>query len=87
MTMRLRNALRSNDDVLKNLAHRVMHKIPPGYKDASKDDGGVGDVLIWHSLIQLARDKNTAVVFVTGDEKADWMVRSGGNALYPRFEG
>jgi len=76
----------SDGDVLKDLAHRVMHKVPPGYKDAGKEDGGVGDVLIWHSLLQLAKDKDTAVVFVTGEEKADWMVRSGGDARYPRFE-
>lgn len=76
----------SNEEVLADLAHRVLHKIPPGYKDASKEDGGVGDVLIWHSLLQLAKNMNTAVVFVTGEEKADWMVRSEGNAPYARFE-
>lgn len=78
--------LTSHDDVRADLAHRVLHKIPPGYKDATKDDGGVGDLLIWHTLLQLAKDNDTAVVFVTGEEKADWMVRGGGNALFPRFE-
>lgn len=76
----------SDDDILADLDHRFIHKLPPGYKDAGKEDLGVGDVIIWHSLLQLAKDKNTAVVFVTGEEKADWMVRSVGNPLYPRFE-
>jgi hypothetical protein len=75
-----------SEEIAIDLAHRVLHRIPPGYKDAGKEDGGVGDVLIWHSLLHLAQDTKTAVVFVTGEEKADWMTRSGGDAPYPRFE-
>ncbi|WP_310531120.1 PIN domain-containing protein [Novosphingobium sp.] len=65
---------------------RRLAKIPPGYKDASKDDTGVGDFLVWKSLLKLGNDHNKDIVFITGDEKADWFVRAQGQALYPRPE-
>ncbi len=70
----------------KDLDWRRRHKIPPGYKDASKDDQGIGDLLIWHTILKIGEDRKTNLVFVTGDEKADWWHRSGSGALYPRHE-
>ncbi|WP_156040610.1 PIN-like domain-containing protein [Chondromyces apiculatus] len=63
-------------EVLKDLRRRVEHKIPPGYKDADKSDGGVGDLLIWWTILDLAREHNRPLIFVTGDRKADWQHRS-----------
>jgi hypothetical protein len=34
-------------------SRRYRDKVPPGYKDASKDDGGIGDFLIWKTLLLL----------------------------------
>ncbi len=66
-----------NDEELKNdLKWRITHNIPPGYKDKAKDDGGIGDVLIWHSLIELAKTQGKNVVFVTDEQKADWVVKN-----------
>lgn len=71
----------------EDLVHRQVHKLPPGYKDASKDDGGIGDLLIWQTILQIGEDLKKSVVFVTGDLKADWWHRgSGGVPLYPRHE-
>src|SRR6266404_3398557 len=69
-----------------DLKRRVSNRIPPGFKDASKDDGGIGDLLIWRTILHLGQTRKSHVVFVSGDEKADWWLRSEGEALYPRFE-
>jgi rRNA-processing protein FCF1 len=70
----------------KELQNRYLHKIPPGYKDESKPDEGIGDLLIWLTIIELAKTQKKNVVFVSGEEKTDWFYKSEGQALYPRFE-
>ncbi|MBK7181195.1 MAG: hypothetical protein IPH82_29115 [Chloroflexi bacterium] len=65
---------------------RQTHKIPPGYKDAAKDDDGIGDLLIWHTILQVGKERNANVIFVSGEEKADWWHKSEGQVLYPRYE-
>ena len=74
------------EDISKDLARRNKLKLPPGYKDGGKDQNQAGDLLIWHELLNLAEAKNKDVIFVSGDEKADWWHQSGKAALYPRFE-
>lgn len=73
-------------EILEELRRQMQHKIPPGYKDSGKTDGGVGDLLIWRTILDIARDRKKPLVFVTGEEKADWMHRSGGRGFLPRFE-
>lgn len=81
-----------NDPVLDkaqiktDLLKRQVHKLPPGYKDASKEDQGIGDLLIWHTILNIGMTQKKSVIFVSGDEKADWWYQSEGQALYPRFE-
>lgn len=72
--------------ISEDLKRRNELNIPPGYKDKSKQANAAGDLLIWHELLNLAEDKNNHVIFVSGDEKADWWHQSGKNPLYPRFE-
>jgi len=73
-------------DVENDLKYRVANAIPPGYKDASKPDGGVGDVVIWQTILRLAEERKVDVILVSGEEKSDWWHRGGGRQLYPRFE-
>jgi hypothetical protein len=76
-----------NDDaLLKDLERRQINKIPPGYKDAAKDDGGIGDLVIWNTILDLGKSRGSHVVFVSGDEKADWWHHSDNKPLFPRFE-
>jgi len=70
----------------KELDRRYAYKIPPGYKDQSKTDEGVGDLIIWFTILDLAKKFKKSVVFVTGEEKSDWLLKSDGQILYPRFE-
>lgn len=74
------------DATLKESDYRYAHKLPPGYKDAANDFSGVGDLLIWQSILALGREAKRHVVFVSGDEKTDWLYQSENDSLYPRYE-
>ncbi|MFO0448811.1 MAG: PIN-like domain-containing protein [Pseudomonadota bacterium] len=75
----------SKADFDSDVERRFTHNIPPGYKDKGKDDGGFGDVAIWHTILELGRTHKRHLIFVTGEEKPDWWHRSDG-PLFPRFE-
>ena len=72
--------------VTKQLDYHHTNKLPPGYKDASKDDRGVGDQLVWNCVVSIAEERKCPIVLVSGDAKADWFYRSEGQPLFPRFE-
>lgn len=61
------------------LKRRKDNLIPPGYKDK----GHKGDYLIWKSILSL---KDKPVIFVTGDNKADWVYSVGDDVLGARRE-
>ncbi|MFW6031657.1 MAG: PIN-like domain-containing protein [Myxococcota bacterium] len=64
---------------------RIKEKVPPGYKDAGKDDAA-GDVLIWFELLELAKKTGCDVLFVTDDSKEDWWLAVHGRRVMPRPE-
>ncbi|MBN1449845.1 MAG: DUF4935 domain-containing protein [Anaerolineales bacterium] len=70
----------------EELEIRYLHQIPPGYKDASKDDGGIGDLIIWKTILELGKTQKKNAILVSGEEKPDWWHKSEGQPLYPRFE-
>lgn len=77
---------KSHDEIKQDLEFRIKNNIPPGYKDSKKSDNGIGDVIIWHTILQLAKEQKTNLIFVSNDEKADWYNQSNGNAFQPRYE-
>lgn len=76
----------TRDDIVAKLEHRYKHKIPPGYKDARKEDAGVGDLIIWLTILEIASQRKRDIVFVSGDEKADWQHRVDNRGFLPRSE-
>lgn len=76
----------NRETTLAELKRRHLHSIPPGYKDAKKDDLGIGDFLIWLTILEIGGKNKKPLVFVSGDEKADWQHRSGGQGFLPRYE-
>ncbi|HEY0069659.1 MAG TPA: PIN-like domain-containing protein, partial [Chloroflexia bacterium] len=74
------------EDIYADLQRRLELNIPPGYKDKGKTDQGIGDLLIWHTILYVGSKDNSSVIFVSADEKADWRQRGGDKALYPRYE-
>jgi predicted nucleic acid-binding protein len=73
-------------EIKKDLERRQEYEIPPGYEDASKPDSGVGDLLIWYSLLQVGKKYKKSVILVSGEKKSDWWHKRGKHALYPRYE-
>jgi hypothetical protein len=65
---------------------RRRDKRPPGYKDAAKPTNALGDLLIWHTILELGESEQKSVILVSGDGKPDWWHQSAGQPLYPRFE-
>lgn len=65
---------------------RRSNLVPPGYKDSGKPDTGIGDFLIWMTILKLGREQKKDLIFITGEEKADWFVRSDNERIYPRPE-
>jgi DNA-binding NarL/FixJ family response regulator/rRNA-processing protein FCF1 len=72
--------------VREELLRRQLHHIPPGYKDSSKEDEGIGDLLIWFTILEIGKAHKKSIIFVSGEEKADWWYKSEGQSLYPRYE-
>lgn len=79
--------LEINENELKTeLENRILHSIPPGYKDSSKEDKGIGDFLIWKTILNCGKNLNKDIIFVSGDVKPDWWHRSDNQGIYPRYE-
>ncbi len=78
--------LEINSDIESEIRRRISINLPPGYKDQHKDDNFEGDILIWLTILDIAKLKNKDVIFVTGEEKSDWWHKSEGKAIYPRYE-
>lgn len=76
----------TNEELAAEWKERSETKRPPGYKDSKKPDSGIGDYLIWKSVLALGEKYKKDLVFVTNDVKSDWFVRSGAEPLYPRLE-
>jgi hypothetical protein len=62
--------------LLEECRWRYDNKIPPGYKDGAKPDEGVGDFIIWKTLLAVAAKTGKHLAFVTGEQKAEWFVRA-----------
>jgi len=71
--------------ILLDAERRTRLRIAPGFKDQSKEDGGIGDLIIWKTILQEAGRRKGNCLFVTNEEKSDWWVKSGG-AFQPRPE-
>lgn len=74
------------EELLADLKYRQEHRIPPGFKDSNNEYSGVGDLIIWKTLLAIGQQETRHMIFVSGDEKTDWRYQSEGRALYPRFE-
>ncbi len=76
-----------DDDKLKDsLKFRHEHQIAPGYKDKTKVDAGIGDLIVWQTIMEIAKDNGKDIAFVTNEEKNDWFYNEKNTALHPKFE-
>jgi hypothetical protein len=77
---------KSQEDLTNDLEFRIEYKIAPGYKDSKKPDDGIGDLVIWQTILEIAKDKDKDIIFVTNDQKNDWFYKQDKIGLYPKYE-
>lgn len=75
---------------------RYANNVPPGYSDIHKEeieifpdfiiDKKFGDLLNWIAIVDKAVDSNKDVIFISNDEKPDWMEGDKENTKTPRKE-
>lgn len=67
---------------------RAASKQPPGFSDRRKPEPHCwGDYVGWKQLLEIAREAERSVIFVTGDVKADWWLRDEAKqTVGPRLE-
>jgi PIN like domain len=72
----------------KEAERRKVEKIPPGYSDAAKRSAyQAGDYIIWRQLLDQAKVHGRPVLFVSDDNKEDWMrIGRSKETLGPRPE-
>lgn len=62
-------------EIVKEFEKRKRFQIGPGHKDGKKEDGGIGDYLIWLTILQEAKKRQKHCIFVTEEAKTDWWVK------------
>lgn len=72
-------------EIVAEVARRAQLEIAPGFKDHGKEDGGVGDFIIWKTILREAATRRAHCIFVTEEKKPDWFVKRKG-AFQPRPE-
>lgn len=75
----------NREKFIEEVSRRARLHIAPGFKDQNKEDGGVGDYLIWTTILQEAKRTQKHCIFVTEEEKADWWIKKHGT-FQPRPE-
>ncbi|MEQ5041346.1 MULTISPECIES: PIN-like domain-containing protein [Providencia] len=77
-----------NYEELINIAKdRIKNKIPPGYRDITKDDDGpCGDYVLWSQLIEHSKTVNKPLILITSERKEDWWEKIKGKTVGPRPE-
>lgn len=84
------------NEIFKQGEIRYAQQVPPGYKDSSKKgvkrygalmiDEKYGDLVLWHQIIDKAKESRKQILFVTDDTKDDWWWILEGRTIGPRPE-
>lgn len=69
------------DERTKAFERRKRDAVPPGFRDEK-----AGDYFIWCEIMDLARENNAPVIFVTDDQKNDWWLEHRGQKIGPHPE-
>lgn len=76
----------SDEDIEKDFKRRSDHKLPPGYKDGSKTANAEGDLIVWHTILELGDKFKKDLVFISSDGKPDWQNNVDKKPFQPRYE-
>lgn len=72
VVVELNNLKERREEIKQEVEIRAKHRMPP-VMDTSKSDGGLGNYLSWLIMLQIGKDLDTNVVFVTSPGNIDWM--------------
>ncbi|MFB0832797.1 PIN-like domain-containing protein [Brevibacillus laterosporus] len=87
-----------HDIIFSDGEKRYKDNEPPGYEDAKEKKDKVtkyndliikdmyGDLIVWNQIIDMVKQENKPVIFVTGDVKDDWFQKFKGKTPGPRLE-
>ena len=76
----------SEEDLIKEYEERISNEIPPGNKDKSKENNAIGDFIIWKSILELGKQKKKDIIFISNDEKNDWLLKGNKKSISTKFE-
>lgn len=65
-------------ELIEKLHFNIKYKNPPGFQDKTKPDEGIGDVIIWQTILEIGLASQNDIVFVTEDGKNDWFHQAEG---------
>ncbi|KAA0931928.1 PIN domain-containing protein [Streptomyces apricus] len=71
---------------LKEAEDRRNQKKPPGYKDGNKATNPHGDYFVWEQILTVAENSKTPILFVSNDDKEDWVTKVLDFTIGPREE-
>lgn len=79
-------------EIVEQGSTRYKNKIPPGYKDKKKKEDNIddfkkyGDLIIWFQILDMAKECQKPILFITDDKKEDWWWKVSGKTVGPRYE-
>ncbi|MCF8370188.1 MAG: hypothetical protein K9H64_01110 [Bacteroidales bacterium] len=85
VVVELNNLKERRTEIEHEVNIRAKHQIPP-VMDTSQNDGGLGNYLSWLVMLQLGKDLDTNVVFVTSPGNTNWMNPGNGHQGYAYHE-
>ncbi|MBQ0075754.1 MAG: DUF4935 domain-containing protein [Bacteroidales bacterium] len=65
---------------------RYNNHIPPGWKDADKGANRYGDLIIWKEILRLASSNKKSILYISNDQKEDWMIKEKGLTICPQYD-
>lgn len=80
------NSKLENTQIKADFDRRRANEIPPGYEDSDKSDDGIGDVIIWLTILELGKQYERHLLFVTSEKKPDWWEKFNKTPISPRLE-
>jgi len=76
----------NNDVLVEEFNSRIEDEIPPGNKDKSKNNNAIGDFIIWKTILELGKEENRDIIFISNDEKNDWLLKGNKKSISTKFE-
>jgi PIN domain-containing protein len=73
-------------EIYKEGRIRYKNKIPPGFRDEKNkplDSQKYGDLVLWHQIIDMAKENEKPVILITDDLKGDWWQKRNGKTIGP----